>query len=215
MKRRNVCRGRCKLTSDLPNLVAAGVVTSIDGVWQRHVAAPFAASALQGRQAYGRWGTRQGFPVLYLGRPLDSVVIEAYRHLVDPVEDEEQAALLAEQLQTRVLVTVTLHVSDLLDLRHAGTRGQLGLTLDVLQSGTEDRLAYETCQRVAQIAHQLGRHGVIAPAASKRGDTIALFTDNLPTAQQPQRSEEDQLWLQLPPDPRKEATRNLRIVRDS
>ncbi len=140
------------MPADLPNLVAAGAVTTIDGVWQRHVAAPFAASALQGRRGYGRWGTREGFPVLYLGRPLDSVVIEAYRHLIDPVEDEQQAALLAEQLQTRVLVTATLHVSDLLDLRHTGTRAQLGLTLDVLQSGTQDRQAYQACQQVAQVA---------------------------------------------------------------
>lgn len=203
------------MPADLPNLVAAGAVTTIDGVWQRHVAAPFAASALQGRRGYGRWGTREGFPVLYLGRPLDSVIIEAYRHLIDPVEDEQQAALLAEHLQTRVLVTATLHVSDLLDLRNTGTRAQLGLTLDVLQSGTQDRQAYQACQQVAQVAHQLGRHGVLAPAASERGDTIALFTDNLPAAQQPQRSEEDQLWPQLPPDPRKPATRTLRIVRDS
>jgi len=153
--------------------------------------------------------------VLYLGRPLDSVIIEAYRHLIDPIQDEQQAALLAEQLQTRVLVTATLSVTDLLDLRNTGTRAQLGLTLDVLQSGTQDRQAYQACQQVAQVAHQLGRHGVLAPAAGQRGETLALFTDNLPAAQRPHRSEQDQLWPRLPPDPRKPATRTLRIVRDS
>ena len=120
--------------------------------------------------------------MLYLGRPLDSVIIEAYRHLIDPIQDEQQAALLAEQLQTRVLVTATLSVTDLLDLRNTGTRAQLGLTLDVLQSGTQDRQAYQGCQQVAQVAHQLGRHGVLAPAAGQRGETLALVTDNLPAA---------------------------------
>jgi len=89
------------------------------------------------------------------------------------------------RLQTRVLVTATLSVTDLLDLRNTGTRAQLGLTLDVLQSGTQDRQAYQGCQQVAQVAqvaHQLGRHGVLAPAAGQRGETLALVTDNLPAA---------------------------------
>jgi len=84
--------------------------------------------------------------VLYLGRPLDSVIIEAYRHLIDPIQDEQQAALLAEQLQTRVLVTATLSVTDLLDLRNTGTRAQLALTLDVLQSVRPADRAFPTAR---------------------------------------------------------------------
>jgi hypothetical protein len=59
----------------------------VDGTWQRHVPAKFVADALKGRSATGRWGTQNGFPVLYLGRPTDSVVVEAYRHLIDPIVD--------------------------------------------------------------------------------------------------------------------------------
>jgi hypothetical protein len=56
------------------------------GEWQRHVAAAHVGKALEGRKVNGRWGTKSGFPVLYLGRPTASVVVEAYRHLVDPLE---------------------------------------------------------------------------------------------------------------------------------
>lgn len=61
------------------------------GTWQRHVATRYLASALTGRQADGRWGTKTGFPVLYLGRPTASVVVGAYRHLVDPIEFDSTA----------------------------------------------------------------------------------------------------------------------------
>jgi len=65
--------------------IGQATITEIEGTWQRHVAARYAGQALQGRVALGRWGTIDGYPVLYLGQPRNSVVVEAYRHLVDPV----------------------------------------------------------------------------------------------------------------------------------
>lgn len=157
----------------------------------------------------GRWGTRPGFPVLYLGRPEESVVVEAYRHLVDPVESTD----LLAQIHPRVLVTAHVAVTDVLDLRTAGARAAAGLTLGDLQSGVDD---YERCQRVAQVAHQLGRHGIVAPAATRMGETLALFTDLVEAAgQRPVRSADDVLWETLPPDPREpEARARLSVVRD-
>ncbi|WP_155892951.1 RES domain-containing protein, partial [Intrasporangium chromatireducens] len=94
------------------------------GEWQRHVAMSHVARALEGRQADGRWGTKSGYPVLYLGRPTASVVVEAYRHLVDPIEfdsvDDRERFLAS--LQPRALVTCSLEVNNLLDLRSLGAR---------------------------------------------------------------------------------------------
>jgi len=199
---------------ELPQLVAAGATTSVDGQWQRHIGVRHAATALDGRRGYGRWGTKDGFPVLYLGRPHDSVVVEAYRHFVDPMEDPTQAAAIAAQVQPRMLVTVVVKVANILDLRSAATRMQLGLGLDVLQSDTNRRDAYAACQEVAQVAHQLGFHGVLAPAATQIGDTLALFSDALPSAERPARAAEDQLWEHLPNDPRRTPRPSLTIVRE-
>lgn len=146
--------------------------------------------------------------MLYLGQPLDSVVVEAYRHLVDPVIDDDPSIL--DHLAPRALITCAVAVSNILDLRRPGTRVQLGLTMTELTSTTTDELAYARCQRVAEVAHQLGRYGLIAPAATGIGDALVLFTDNLPVSERPRRAAEDDIWTTLPADPRR--IRRLRIV---
>jgi len=188
-------------------------VVAVTGRWQRHVSARYAATALEGRSGYGRWGTRGGFPILYLGQPLASVTVEAYRHLIDPIVETEDAAELARNLAPRLLVTVEVAVTDILDLRQHSARTQLGLTVEALCSGTEDRNAYAACQRVAQVAHRRGLRGLIAPAATRLGQTLALFTDLLPAAQRPVRCMPDELWQGLPPDPRIEHRAALRVPR--
>ena len=188
-------------------LIAACPRADVDGVWQRHVTARHAAQALDGRHGSGRWSTKNGFPVLYLGRPPNSVIVEAYRHLVDPVEDERMLA----QLEPRTLVTCTVGFANLLDLREAASRMQLDLPFSVLRSATSDSAAYARCQAVAQVAHQIGLHGIIAPAATDMGDTLAVFTD-LPGFQRPPRSAPDTAWDQLPADPRHAPPRHLRAV---
>lgn len=105
--------------------------------------------------------------MLYLGEPEPSVVVEAYRHFIDPIEDP---AMLAE-IRPRILVTAGVTVDEILDLTSAGARMTTGLSLEILQSDTSDREAYERCQEVAQVAHQLGRRGILAPAATKMGRT--------------------------------------------
>jgi len=199
---------------DLPRRVASAATAPVEGLWQRHVAVPYAATALDGRRGYGRWGTRDGFSVLYLGRPLDSVVVEAYRHLIDPIAEPDMVAVLARNIQPRMLVTAAVAVTNVLDLREPATRVGVGLTLDVLQSSTADREAYAACQRVAQVAHQLNLHGLIAPAASKLGETLALFMDLLPAEQRPMRDETDQVWTHLPADPRANPGRHLHALPD-
>jgi hypothetical protein len=199
---------------DLARVVATGATTSVTGRWQRHVDVDHAATALEGRRGYGRWGTASGFPVLYLGQPLESVIVEAYRHLVGPVEDPGEAAALAAQVRPRTLITAEVNATEILDLRHTATRVQVGLTLEVLRSGTDDRESYAACQEVAQVAHQLGRRGIVAPSATEIGETLALFPDLLPAAERPARVLGDQLWAHLPADPRIVGRPRLRIVTD-
>jgi hypothetical protein len=188
--------------------VASIPVTTVTGVWLRHAFAAYPERALDGRVYDGRWGTKPGFPVLYLGRPVESVVIEAYRHLVDPVEDPD----LLAQIHPRILVTAQVNVTNVLDLRTAGARATAGLTLGDLRSGVDD---YARCQELSQVAHQLRRHGILAPAATEAGETLALFTDLTDAAgEKPVRSSDDVLWEALPPDPRIAGSKaHLSVVR--
>jgi len=78
----------------------------------------------------------------------------------------------------------------------------VGLDLDALAG------PWEPCQRVGLAAHQLGLHGVIAPAATGLGLTLALFEHNLPAEQWPTIAAQTE-WAHLPADPRR-----LRAVDD-
>jgi RES domain-containing protein len=194
----------------LPTRLSQATPVNVNGVWQRHVAARFAATALTGRSAEGRWGTEGSYPVLYLGKPTDSVAVEAYRHLVDPVVVDDGPT---PPIAPRALITCEVAVTEILDLRTAATRVQAGLTLAQLQSETSDTAAYAACQNVSAAAHQLGYHGIITPSATKVGETLVLFSDLLAAAEQPQLSATE-MWLQLPPDPRQPGQRpSLRIVK--
>ena len=110
-------------------------------------------------------------------------------------------------------MTCSVEVTGLLDLRTTIGRAQAGLTMQDLTSPTNDREAYARCQYVSPVAHQLRRHGIIAPAATEMGETLALFMDLLPNAQRPQRRREDEAWARLPPDPRAAQVRYMRVVR--
>lgn len=192
----------------LPARLAQATTVSVAGTWQRHVAARHANSALDGWAGTGRWGTEDGYPVLYLGKPAKSVVVEAYRHLIDPVVGSP-----APPIRPRVLITCELSVSEILDLRSAANRVLAELTLSEMQSETRDKAAYASCQNVSAAAHQLGYHGLIAPAATQMGETLVLFTDLIPEEERPIRTAEE-AWLELPPDPRKPPQdRRLTVVR--
>lgn len=115
-----------------------------------------------------------------------------------------------EAFVSRILVTAHIAVTDIVDFRTAAGRAQAGLVLKDLQSATTDKDAYRRCQLVAQLAHQLGRRGIVAPAATGLGETLVLFTDLLPADQAPVRARDDRLWRTLPPDPRQ--PRRLRAV---
>lgn len=168
--------------------------SSISGVFQRHVSPK--VRDLVGSASGGRWGPPGSFPVLYLGRPPDSVIIEAYRHLVEPVMD---GAMKPELVGPRRLLTCSLDVHNIIDLRTEDALLTVGLTPDRVMSPVGDHAA---CQDVGKAAHQLECHGIISTAASGIGETLALFERHLPENELPVLLD-DELWDALPSDPRR------------
>jgi RES domain-containing protein len=173
--------------------VAEGSIIDLRGRFLRHVSPK--VRTLAGSTAGGRWGPANTYPVLYLGRPIGSVVAEAYRHLVDGVE-----GMTAELVGPRTVFDVEVHATQILDVRDEQTLRRVGLDEDALRG------ARGPCQRVGQVAHQLGLHGILAPAATELGETLALFERHLPEAELPVIVSEER-WETLPLDPRTEEQR--------
>lgn len=91
---------------------------------------------------------------------------------------------------------------NILDLRDRESRLALGLADEDLSG------PWETCQPIGQAAHQLGLHGIIVPAATGIGLTLALFERHLKPEERPVLVETER-WEHLPADPRKP-----RLLRD-
>jgi hypothetical protein len=179
--------------------VAAGPRTAIQGSFERHVSANW--RELTGSSSGGRWGSPGIYSVLYLGRPRLSVAVEAYRHLVDPFAED---GMTGDMVAPRRLLSCEVDATDILDLRSDEALQVVGLSGDDLSSPIGE---YQACQSVGRVAHQLGLHGIIAPAATGLGETLALFEQHLPAAELPHLIGEE-MWDRLPADPRR-----LRLVR--
>ncbi len=182
------------MTRSLLELVARARKTDIEGEFQRHVSPR--VRELVGSSAGGRWGPPRAYSVLYLGRPTASVVVEAYRHLVESVLDGEMPA---SAVGPRRLLTCRVAVTNVLDLREPSGWESVGLTHEDLVSAVGD---YDRCQAVAGAAHQLELHGVISRAATALGQTLSLFERHLPETEVPVLTNEE-LWDRLPADPRR------------
>lgn len=172
---------------------------SLNGTFQRHTSLRW--NETRASASGGRWGAPGAFEVLYLGRPPDSVVIEAYRHLVD--DDLDSPSDLAASVLERRVLTCEVEVDEVLDLRGPDARHAVALSDAQLHSEVGD---YGPCQAIGAAAHQLGLTGVLAPAATRFGETLALFPLNLPIEQWPRVVARD-IWRGLPADPRR-----LRLV---
>lgn len=174
---------------------------AIEGHFERHVS--FATRELTGSSSGGRWGPAGGYSVLYLGRPRASIAVEAYRHLVDPYADE---GMTGDMVQPRRLLVCAVAVTEILDLRSSQAQLAVGLDDEALRSEIGD---YDACHEIGRVAHQLGLHGILAPAATGLGETLALFEQHLPANELPTLVSEE-VWDRLPADPRR-----LRIVPDT
>jgi RES domain-containing protein len=169
--------------------VARAPTTRVRGIFERHVS--LSVRDLRASAAGGRWGPPGAYPVLYLGRPTESVVAEAYRALVDPVE-----GMTPDLVGPRRLLRCTVRASRILDLRDADVQDLVGLDPESLTG------PHRPCQRIGEAAHTAGLHGIIAPAATRLGQTLALFELHLPDNELPQLTSET-VWQTLPTDPRK------------
>jgi hypothetical protein len=186
---------------DIANAIAGTTLAGADGLWYRHTR--LGVKEPTGSTGGGRWGPEHGFPVIYLGRPEASVAVEAYRRLVDPVE-----GMTGDLVGPRTLFTLKVEVNNLLDLRDPDHLAAVGLDIDALGG------PWAPCVRVARAAHQLGLHGVLAPAATDIGLTLALFEQHLPPEQVP-RVVDRTTWSTLPADPRSPSQRSAQIARSS
>jgi hypothetical protein len=104
----------------------------------------------------------------------------------------------------RTVFDVDVRVTQILDLRDHETLRRVSLDDAALLGG------YGPCQRVGQAAHQLGLHGILAPAATEIGETLALFERHLPEVELPIIAAEER-WERLPPDPRSERQRTRQV----
>jgi hypothetical protein len=84
------------------------------------------------------------------------------------------------------------------DLTVAANLDRVGLTVDDLRTEVDD---YERCQEIAAAAHQLGCHGVLAPAAHGLGQTLGLFKERISHRELPVVQSQT-VWDTLPADPR-------------
>jgi len=187
--------------------VARLPTVGVDGQYLRQVARSRIERALVGSSRGGRWGPPRMFPVLYLSDDHRSCVAEAYRHTVDPLQEQ---AGVAPGTAERALLTVDVHVTNVLDLTTATARTALGLDPAIVFSEpqTSRGAAYEECSRIGVAAHRLERHGILVPAATHYGNTLVLFVDHLPPEEVPVLAGEPVIWTSLPPDPRR-----IRLIR--
>jgi hypothetical protein len=167
----------------------------VQGLYERHTSLRW--GELKPSAAGGRWGARGAFEAVYLGRPRESIVVEAYRHLVDD-ELDDAPGLAASVLERRV-VTCEIDVPHILDLRPDAARAAVGLTDDDVYSEVGD---WAPCQAVGAAAHQLNLAGLIAPAATRLGETLALYPTNLAIEYWPEVVARE-VWHGLPADPRR------------
>ena len=180
--------------SDLRSEVSKLEPVRVEGVFERHTSLRW--PELQPSRSGGRWGARRAHDVLYLGRPRDSIVAEAYRHLVD--DDLDDSRKLAAAVLERRLVIARVDISGIVDIRSRDAREKLQLTDDEIFSSVGD---YQACQRVGAAAFAVGSSGIIAPSATRLGETLALFTAHIGPADWPVVIRRD-IWSSLPPDPR-------------
>jgi RES domain-containing protein len=172
---------------DLTRAIAGLTPVSVSGRYYRVTSKARVNRAFEGSPGGGRWGPVDGFRVIYLGDSYDGVVIETHRHVTDTAEDPVAPP------RALGLIACDVEVTNIVDLTTASARFAVGLSDPaVLYSEPQDPstgAAYLACQQVAQAAHQLGRHGILVPSATHRGNTLALSPRISPKLSARSRSE--------------------------
>ena len=134
----------------------------------RHIRPGLSPTSGAGARGFGgRWNPPDSFPVLYTGLTVATVEAELVRHVL-------RSNLELTDLLPRVIYTLEVRMSSVVDLRDEASLVAVGLAMDDV---TSDDLS--ACQAVGEAVHKLGREGILAPSATGSGDVLAIFELNL------------------------------------
>jgi RES domain-containing protein len=149
---------------------ACAVVAWEGRVWRMHkrkyaATNPGGARKVSGRYNRGldRFPEAESFPALYLATSLEVCLGEVYRHITPK---------LLPSLNDYRLSELSVRVRAVLDCRDPA---HLGLPFDDLVHDTD----YGATQAIGAAAFADGLEGLLVPSATRLGDNLILFPDNL------------------------------------
>jgi len=139
-------------------------------VWRMHkrkyaATNPGGARKVSGRYNRGldRFPEAESFPALYLATSPEDCLGEVYRHVTPK---------LLPSLNDYRLSELSVRVGEVVDSREPAA---LGLRFDDLVHDTD----YEATQAIGAAAFADGLEGLLVPSATRLGDNLILFPDNL------------------------------------
>ena len=142
-----------------------------EGLCFRHSAAKYATvdeSTLDAsRRAGGRFNPRGDFGAVYAALEKDTAVAELERRI-------ERTGLPRAAFRPRLMLHLTVHLTDLLDLTNPEVRRQFGVS-------EEDLIAsdWTRAQDAGQEARRQGYTAIRFPSATGTGDNLAIFLEKL------------------------------------
>ncbi len=146
------------------------VVRWEDSVWRMHKRRyraddPGGARKVSGRYNRGldRFSEQESFPALYFATAPEICLGEVYRHITPE---------LLPALNDFRLSELFVEVGEVLDCRSPKA---LGLSLEHLAHDTD----YEATQAIGAATLERGLEGLIVPSATRLGDNLILFPENL------------------------------------
>jgi RES domain-containing protein len=139
-----------------------------EGPAYRHLGPAYHPLSGEGARVHGgRWNPPDSFPVLYLATTLESVIAEFYRLA-------ERAARPPEDLLPRHLRLYHVELQRVLDLSDEGNRLTIGVSSTEIRAENTAR-----CQAIGDAAHYAGFEAVLAPSATRVGESLAIFSARL------------------------------------
>jgi RES domain-containing protein len=119
------------------------------------------------RTVGGRWNPPNSFATLYLALSVDAAAAELHRLAA-------RAGRRVDDFMPRHLLELDIKLGALLDLTDEKALDAVGLTEAHLHADDP-----ALCQEVGEVAHHLGREGILAPSATDAGTVLAVFVERL------------------------------------
>ena len=151
-------------STPLVELVATRAPTVLSGTFYRHTSPAFEPLSGEGAlRAGGRWNVQGDFGAVYLADSPQGAVAEFLRMA-------SLAGLIPDAFLPRLLHSIEVNYVRVLDLTDAAVLSALHVRVDDVLA--DDRAL---SQAIAAAARESGLDGVIAPAATGVGVTLAIF----------------------------------------